>query len=174
MRALVLVLLATALASFALANGAPQITTVILVRHAEKIADTMHGDVPLSEAGQLRARELARVLGGAGITAIYTTPYARTRQTAAPVAEALKLQPVEVKSGATYAAEMAAIVRERHAGGTVLVVGHSNTTQQVIRALGIADPPPIADPQYDDLFIVTMAAGSEPRLLSLRYGAVAR
>lgn len=157
-----------------LANGAPPVTTVILVRHAEKVGDSMNDDPPLSEAGQLRARELARVLGGAGVTAIYTTPFARTRDTAAPLAAALKVQPVEVKTGAAYAGEVAARIRARHAGGTVLVVGHSNSTQQVIRALGIADAPAITDWQYDDLFIVTLAEGSAPRLVSLRYGAAAR
>ena len=61
-----------------------------------------------------------------------------------------------------------------HAGETVLVVGHSNTTPDVLKQLGIADPPAIADTQYDDLFIVTLAAGMPARLTALRYGAVAR
>lgn len=172
MRRLIAVLLLFA-AFAAVAHEPAQVTTVILVRHAEKAAAPAD-DPPLTDAGQVRARELARVLGGANITTIYTTPWARTRQTAAPLASALKLEPVEVKTGAAYAGDVAARIRAEHAGDTVLVVGHSNTTQQVIRALGIENAPPIADSQHDDLFVVTLVNDGEPRLVSLRYGAVSR
>lgn len=167
-------LLSFAVACAALANGASPVTTVILVRHAEKVTDASLTDPPLTEAGQLRARELARVLGESGIDAIFTTPFARTRGTAGPIASAVKLTPVEIKTGATYAADVAAKIRAEHAGQTVLVVGHSNTTQNVIKALGLENAPAIAESTYDDLFIVTLAEGSAPRLTWLRYGVVAR
>ena len=55
------------------------ITTILLVRHAEK---TMQGtDPPLSDEGQARAQTLAHVTGEAGVTAIYTSQYLRTQQT---------------------------------------------------------------------------------------------
>lgn len=167
-------LLSSAIVFAALANGAAPVTTVILVRHAEKVSDAAVSDPPLTEAGQVRARELARVLGESGIDAIFTTPFARTRDTAAPIASALKLTPAEIKTGSTYAADVAARIRAEHAGQTVLIVGHSNTTANVIRALGIENAPAIAESTYDDLFIVTLAEGSAPRLTWLRYGAVAR
>ncbi|MCG8455470.1 MAG: hypothetical protein MI919_04245, partial [Holophagales bacterium] len=40
----------------------------------------------------------------------------------------------------------------------VLVVGHSNTTPDLARALGAADVPEIPDHQYDDLWLVTVSA----------------
>jgi len=172
-RAIATLLLALTLACAAFANGAAQVTTVILVRHAEKAAEPAN-DPPLTDAGQLRANELARVLGSAGIDAIYTTNYARTRGTAAPLAAALKITPVEIKPGPAFPADMAAKILAEHKGTTVLVVGHSNTTQQVIKSLGIADAPKIEESTFDNLFIVTLAEGSEPRLTALRYGAVAR
>jgi 2,3-bisphosphoglycerate-dependent phosphoglycerate mutase len=155
-----------------LANGSSSVTTIILVRHAEKSSEGT--DPVLTPAGVERAKELARVIGSNGISAIYTTDLQRTRQTAAPVAAALNVTPVEIKPGATFAADMAARIRKDHAGATVLVVGHSNTTQQVIRALGIADAPKIEESEFDNLFIVTLAEGSEPKLLKLRYGTIAR
>ena len=155
----------------ALANGAPQVTTVVLVRHAEKAGPS--GDVPLSEVGLARAAELSRVLAGVKFDAIYTTPYLRTRGTANPVAEKAGLKPVEITTGATYAADMAKIIRDKHAGGTVLIVGHSNTTRDVIKALG-GDIPEIVDSQYDDLFVVTLLDGKAVNVLPLRYGAVQR
>ena len=147
-----------------------QVTTVILVRHAEKAASTtMTNDVPLSDAGRARAAELARVLAGTHIDAIYTTQFARTKQTAEPLAKAHGVNPIVADP-----AQMADIVRTKHAGQTVVIVGHSNTTPDVIRALGIASPPAIADSEFDDLFIVTLAPGVTPKLIALRYGAAAR
>jgi TonB family protein len=156
---------------FELRPDAP--TTVILVRHAEKAVPGagMNEDPPLSAAGEQRARELARVLGDVAINAIYTTPYARTRSTAAPIATKLHLTPEEVKVGATYASDMAILLTTQHHGETVLVVGHSNTTRDVLRALGITNAPNIDDAEYDNLFIVTIAEGFAPKMVRLRYGS---
>jgi broad specificity phosphatase PhoE len=117
---------------------------------------------------------LARVLGSVRIDAIYVTPFKRTRQTAAPLAGEKGVKPIEIDAGKSYPEQMARRIRAEHSGQTVLVVGHSDTTPDVIRALGVANPPSIANSEYDDLFIVTLAAGSKPRLVTLRYGAPAR
>ena len=168
-RALVLALLA-----FLSWSALAQTTTVILVRHGEKVTDPAIKDPSLTAAGAQRAKELARVLADAGITAILVTPYARTRETAAPTAAALGLEAVEIQAGETYAKEVADRIRASHKGGTVLVVGHSNTTPNVIQALGVPKPPEIPDSQYDALYVVTLVEGHEPRLVSLRYGAPGR
>lgn len=166
MKKITLAFLATLL-TFAL--HAAEVTTVILVRHAEKASASMNDDPPLSAEGEARAKLLGRMLARSGITAIYTTPFARTRATAAPLAAALKITPVEVKTGPTYADEVAALIRGKHAGGTVLVVGHSNSTQNVMKALGVANAPKIEETEYGNLFIVTLAAGHEPRMVVLEY-----
>lgn len=153
---------------------AKQPTTVLLVRHAEKAAAS--GDTPLSEAGLARAQELARVLADAHVDAILVTQYQRAQQTAAPIAKATGLTPVIVPANADYAKAIAAKIAE-HEGGTVLVIGHSNTTPDVIRQLGIADAPSIAETQFDDLFVVTLNGGATDgaaKLIRLRYGAAAR
>ncbi|HEY3056398.1 MAG TPA: phosphoglycerate mutase family protein [Thermoanaerobaculia bacterium] len=153
------------------ARPSPQITTIILVRHAEKAGPS--GDVLLSAAGFDRAKELARVLGSAGISAIYTTPFHRVRQTAEPLATALHITPVEVETGDTYARDVVNAIMRDHKGQTVLVIGHSNTTVDVLRQLKIPNPPSITDSQYDDLFLCTIS-GATRKLLVLHYGAVAR
>lgn len=71
------------------------VMTVILIRHAEKIIDPNNPDVDLSPAGQVRAQELTRVFGDAGINAIYATQYKRTQQTVKPLADKLGL-PVNI------------------------------------------------------------------------------
>lgn len=147
-------------------NRAP-LTTVILVRHAEK-GSFPASDPALSDAGKQRAQTLARMLAGTPITAIYTTPYARTRETATPLAAAANVTPVELAADEIYPREIVRRVHEQR-GGTYVVVGHSNTTRDVLRAFGIADAPEIADSEYDNLFILTFGPFTEPRLLKLRY-----
>ena len=147
------------------ASAAPP-TTVILVRHAEKAS--AESDPPLTPAGETRAQNLATMLAKSGVTTIYTTPFTRTRNTAAPLAAALSLTPIEVMPGPTYAADMAAKLRALPAGSTALVVGHSNTTPNVMKALGIANAPSIDDAtEFNNMFIVTLA--EEPKLVVLKY-----
>ena len=154
-----------------IAESDHSLTTVILVRHAEKASDTE--DPPLSDAGKSRARELRRVLEGTPIDVIYTTQYARTRETAEPLAKALNVEARVFPAGKTYAADLAAHIRREHPGETVLVVGHSNSTVNVMRQLGVANPPHIPESQYDDLFVCSLA-GDSAKMVALRYGAVVR
>jgi len=147
-----------------------QTTTVILVRHAEKAAEPA-SDPALTAAGEQRARDLAELARAAGVTAIITTQFARTRATAQPLASALALTPQVIDArGATHAQDVASAVRA-HAGGVVLVVGHSNTIPAIIAALGAPPPPPICDPEYDNVYIVTVPPSGAARVIRARYGA---
>ena len=149
------------------ATAAP--TTVILVRHAEK-ASTPSADPPLTPAGEARARALLAAVHDAGVDAIITTQFLRTRSTAAPTATALGITPEVVSAtGATHVQDVAAAIR-KHAGHTVLVVGHSNTVPGIIAALGAPQPPPICDEQYDNLYIVTIPPNGPARVIEARYG----
>jgi broad specificity phosphatase PhoE len=148
-----------------------QPATVIVVRHAEK-AEQPADNPPLTNEGAMRADQLAEAVRHAGITAIYSTPYARTLQTAGAVARALNLSvsetPLPNRSVAAYAADVA--TRVRRDGGVIMVVGHSNTMGAVIKALGGPDIGEIADPRYDDLFVVTVQDGKPTRLVKSKYG----
>src|SRR5688572_14758185 len=68
-----------------------QITTFILVRHAEKGEDGTK-DPDLSEEGKQRAIRLADMLSKTSITAIYSTSFKRTRNTVVPLANAKSLE----------------------------------------------------------------------------------
>ena len=135
---------------------------VVIVRHAEK-ASGQSDDPSLSEAGRARAETLARILKDSEISAIFTTEFKRTKETAAPTASALKLTPTVVS--ATEIATLADKLRELH--GNALVVGHGNTIPDLIKALGIEVPINIPENDYDHFFIV--AVGNQPHLLRLRY-----
>ena len=147
-------------------------TTVILVRHAEK-ADAS-ADPVLSAAGAQRAALLADSLAHAGISAIVVTQFQRTRLTAQPLASRLGITPSVVAAGSPgvdHAAAVAALIRDRFAGQTVLVVGHSNSVPAIIKALGVTAAVAIADWEYDDLFVVKFDAAGQPALVRSRYGA---
>jgi broad specificity phosphatase PhoE len=150
-----LVLLCGLLVSTAAAQS-----SIFIVRHAEK----GQGDDPdLSEAGRARAESLAHLLKDAAISTIYTSEVKRTKQTAAPLARILHLEPITIpaKDRDTLIAKLKA------ASGNVLVVGHSNTVPDLIKSLGITTPVTIADNDYDNLFIVLLE--EKPRLLRLNY-----
>ena len=62
------------------------ITTVYIVRHAERADDS--ANTPLSAAGRARAQELVHVLGNDDLDAVFVTNLTRTQQTGAPPAAA--------------------------------------------------------------------------------------
>jgi phosphohistidine phosphatase SixA len=153
-----------------------KVTTVYLVRHAEKAA-TPPADPPLIEAGQQRAQALARTLAKAGIKTILTSQYLRTQQTAAPLAQLLGLtanvMPVSMDKqkprelAPQYLADVAARVHAQ-AGENVLIVGHSNTVPALIKALGGDVVPTIEESEYGDLFVVTVLAPGKAKVAHLR------
>jgi broad specificity phosphatase PhoE len=147
-------------------------TTVIFVRHAEKAAQPAD-DPGLTPAGQRRVAELTRQLVDAdvvaGVDAVYSTPYRRTEETARPVAEALDL-PVHSYDAADTEAIMEYIVKE-HKGKIILVVGHSNTLPALIGNMGASKKvPPIADEEYDNIYIVSIPWFGKTKTIRLRYG----
>lgn len=157
-------LLALLLMLAAVARAEPE--WLILVRHAEKAAEP--GDDPgLSEAGQRRAEQLAALLSDAGVTHILTSDRRRTQATAALLARALGLQPqvIATRGGDHLAALLAAVRAQR--GGTLLVVGHSNTVPALIAALGGPRLPFICENRFGHALLMRMG---EPGLLRLRYG----
>lgn len=148
-------------------------TVVIVVRHAEKAA-VEGNDPPLSEAGQQRARRLAEIAADAGVEAIYTTQFKRTRETAQPAAERLKLTvtPVEAtrENAQTYAAALAREILTKQKGKTVLVIGHSNTAPQIAGALSGKNLPPLDDAtDFETLFVVVIPDSGPPRLIKAKY-----
>jgi phosphohistidine phosphatase SixA len=146
------------------------------VRHAERADDPTAGappegrmlaeDPPLSPAGEERARLLAHMLGDAGVTAIHTSDYRRTRDTGDPLARraGVAMRVYDHRDLAGFAAEL------RGTPGRHLVLGHSNTTPQLVEALGGEPGDPIEDLEYDRLYVVLLEGGRATTML-LRFGA---
>ncbi len=146
----------------------PRVTTVLLVRHAEKAAEPLD-DPPLTPEGEVRAKKLAHVARKAGVTAIYTTDTKRTRQTVQPLADSLKLQPILYGTPQELVNQM---ILPDHNGDVVLVAGHGPTVPQIAQQLGANIPIQSVD-DYDNLFVATRkGAGRDvvANIVNLQYG----
>jgi broad specificity phosphatase PhoE len=143
------------------------LTTFFLVRHAEKVSDGSF-DPDLTAAGSARADELAYILRYVDLDAIYSTPFQRTKQTAMPTAreKGLDLELYDPSDKGFLKK-----VLHSHPGGTVLIVGHSNTIPGMVNELaGKPDFSDLDDDTYDNLFIACVPAEGEPVILQMRYG----
>lgn len=160
----------TAVAAFFVYRSATTTTVVVLARHAEKDLSSIQ-DPPLSAEGEQRAERLAQMFGrgkGVGrIDAIYVSDARRTQQTAAPLAERLGKQAVIVPAADTKG--LAARVMHDHKGDSVLIVGHSNTVPELIHDLGDITVPPIADDEYDTLYVLSIPSFGHASLLRMEY-----
>jgi phosphohistidine phosphatase SixA len=139
---------------------------VYLVRHADKQDDSLSAD------GKLQAGKLAVLLKDAGITAIYTTQFKRTKQTAAPLKALIeanggtvRLETLKIGNDflahlddlgllESYAKSAAKTVREKSADEIVLIVGHDNTVPAIIKALGYQPKVTIQPTEFDHLFLL--------------------
>jgi broad specificity phosphatase PhoE len=144
------------------------VTTLFLVRHAEK-AGTVWEDPGLTPEGIARADELAYILKHIKLDAIYSTPFKRTKLTILPTA---KQKGLEVKLYKPNEEGFLKKVLETFPGGTVLIVGHSNTIPKLANELaGRPDYEDLDDPVYDNLFIASVPVEGEAVILRLRFGA---
>ncbi|MFN8333666.1 MAG: phosphoglycerate mutase family protein [Cyclobacteriaceae bacterium] len=149
------------------AGYAQQITTFILVRHAEKATEG-GSDPELKPEGVKRAEALAALFDKTKIDAIYSTDFKRTKNTVAPLAAAKGLTVNTYSS--MKAADLEKLVAA-HPGGTIVISGHSNTIPDIANALtGGKDFKQFADADYGNILIVSVTAlGKDAKVVWLRY-----
>jgi broad specificity phosphatase PhoE len=147
-------------------------TTVIVIRHAEKDLSVSATDPPLTAAGEARAELLAGMFGDGKhlghLDAIYVSPALRNRLTAAPLAARLGIAAAVVPADDPRGLARRAL--HEHAGGRVLIIGHSDTVPQIVSALsGNPKIPEIQDQEYGTMYIVTVPRIGRANLLRLNY-----
>ncbi len=146
------------------------LTTIILVRHAEK--DTMKTDPPLSATGWSRARLFARMFKDSGVRSTHSTQYRRTIDTMQPLDSLLKITneviSVDRDSIEQHSVFMAKHFLSDHNGETVIMASHSNVIPSIIKALGIETEVTIDESDYTNVFIVTAGQNVKSAMVRLR------
>ncbi len=140
--------------------------TYYIVRHAEKEAQAqnMTSDVELTIDGRARAESLKSILSDKKITTIFSTNFKRTKSTARPLSEATGIAITDYDSR-----DSGFIDKLKNLKKNVLVVGHSNTVDDIVNGLTGAGLTDLTDTQYGDLFIVTRK-GDKYILRQSRFG----
>jgi broad specificity phosphatase PhoE len=144
------------------------LTTVILVRHAEKKIEPVNPDPDLAPAGVERAQQIARFFGDAGINVIYATQYKRTQQTVQPLADRIGV-PVTLLN-ANQTDELVNQIHTTHRGKTIFIAGHNNSVPAIVSVLSGESYPTIPENEYDNLFIVTIYRFGKAKVTKLKYG----
>ena len=146
-------------------------TTIILVRHAEKASEA--DDSPLTEEGVRRSQALVRVAEDAGVSAIYTSQFKRSHDTAKPLSDRVGVpvteMPVNLQSPGDYGKALAKDILDKHSGQTVVVIGHGNTIAATVEGLA-GRAVSVGEIQYGDLFVVTIPPTGAARVLKAQYG----
>lgn len=146
--------------------AAQEATTVFVVRHAERASG--EADSPLSDIGRTRATALAHTLSAARITAIFTSQFKRTQETAAPLAAAtgVTAQTVDARDQEALVKAIAALP----AGSRVLVVSHSNLVPVIVTRLSGQPVPEMTEAEFDWLYQVAMTSPGKGAVIPLRFG----
>lgn len=131
--------------------------TYYIVRHAEKeglqmnTAMMMANDPPLSEKGKERALLLKELMQNKKIGHVFATNTIRSKSTAQPTADYFGLE-IEMYKPVP---DSAWINRLKSLSGNTLIVGHSNTVDDIVNKLcGKIILQDLQDNEYDNLFIV--------------------
>jgi 2,3-bisphosphoglycerate-dependent phosphoglycerate mutase len=146
-----------------------QTTKIWVVRHAEKdTSDPKEKDPDLSPEGKERAEALAKYLKGEKLDSIFSTNYKRTKLTGYPIADKIGLaiktyDPAKQK-------EFAEGLIKNAQGKKMLIIGHSNTVQEILVAFGATKPvKDLTDDDYDYIFLLTLK-GNKKEVKVERYG----
>ena len=145
----------------------PSMTTVYVVRHAEKA--TSDQDTPLSAVVQVRAEALAERLGDVGVSLVFATALQRTQQTVRPLADRTGVgirivEPLAIDS-------LIGLIRSEGKGRVVLVAGHNNTVPRIVQGLSGQAVEGIPEHVFDRLYRVDLPVEGESTLTVLQYGA---
>lgn len=120
----------------------PDISVFYFIRHAEKDrTDPKDVDPELSQDGLGRAMHWAEILNDVPISAVYTTDFRRTAMTAAPIVVKKDLT-VTYFDPETLDLEQ---FKKENLNKAVLVVGHRDTTPEMVNKLVGKDTYPTMD-----------------------------
>ncbi len=138
--------------------------TYYVVRHAEKAQTS--DNPPLTDAGMQRAQALNDYLKNKHISFIFSTNTLRTISTATPLSKTIHSNIILYKN-----ADKAFIDTLKALRKNTLIVGHSNTVDDIVNALSNAENVhgDLNDTQYDNLYVVVIKR-KKASFKALKYG----
>ena len=141
-------------------------TIIYLVRHAEK--EKTKGDVHLTSEGRERAKRLRTLMSENGLDMVYSTRFNRTQETAEPSATLHNLNIQEYHHGKLE--EFSQNLLDEHRGKKILVVGHSNTTPDLLNIfMGEKVKGMIDESDYENLYIISISSKGKAQALLTKY-----
>ncbi|MFK7863729.1 MAG: histidine phosphatase family protein [Pseudohongiellaceae bacterium] len=152
-----IILLLAGLALSGLISAADQ-TTIYLVRHAEKVDSSTSSD--LTDVGKARAKTFARMLHDKNLSHIFSTPFVRTKNTAAPTAHehGLSIEEYDPDDGIGLVEHLKTLDE------VILVTGHSNTIPGLVNLLTGESFSDLDERVYDKVYVVTLEQGEYTKL----------
>lgn len=146
-------------------DNVPQ-TTIYLVRHADRVESVD----ALNDLGVKRAEDLKRAMRKNNIQHIFSSDYTRTKQTAAPLAEALKLSTKIYDAGNLPA--LVKKIKDHHRNQNILIVGHSNTTPEMANLFGVKPKlNNLPHETYHKIYKINLYSDDAIKFTELEYGA---
>lgn len=146
---------------------------VFALRHADRKPDADD----LSPSGIERTKLLARMLEESGIRTAYCSDAVRTQLTVEPLKKLLdaKLEVVVVATDGAggidgHVQHIVDKVKALPDVAVAAVVGHSNTIGPIVKGLTRRTIDPIAEHEFDKLFVLSIPAAGASTVAPLRYG----
>lgn len=130
-------------------TAAPQ--SIFLFRHSEKLTGN---DPHLTDAGKQRAQQLVGLLSKVQPTAVFSTDYNRTIETATPIAEHFNITIQSYDSRDLAAFKHTVLAQD----GVVVIVGHSNTTPELAKLIAQIDVEKMPETEFNRYFILQSEA----------------
>ncbi|CAM4068362.1 SixA phosphatase family protein [Pseudoalteromonas ostreae] len=130
-------------------TAAPQ--SIFLFRHSEKLTGN---DPHLTDAGKQRAQQLVGLLSKVQPTAVFSTDYNRTIETATPIAEHFNIT-IQSYDPRDLAAFKHIVLSQ---SGAVVIVGHSNTTPELAKLIARIDVEKMPESEFNRYFILQSEA----------------
>jgi len=125
------------------------LTTIYLIRHAEKKDDTKNTD--LSQEGFERAENWKKYFEKIPIDTFYSSGFQRARHTCQPIAFS---RDKDISIYKNHLMNLKEVIEENK-GKTVLIVGHSNRIPTFINSLlGEEKYPEILETEFGNLYII--------------------
>ena len=158
-------LIAFTLATFQDCNADKEVTSIYLVRHADRDG---RPDV-LNDAGVKRAQDLKELLKNVKFDAVFSSDYNRTKSTAKPLIDELGIS-LTIYDAANIPG-LVENIKTNYLGKKILIVGHSNTVPETINEFGVTPALEHIDHDtYNNLFLVRFATKGTAELIQQTYG----